>query len=1439
MQPRIDIDDGGTIQGYGPIASVTKWKSKLKLDRSGDFSFSMPSSDPMADEIAAKRGATCNVMIGDSIGEVGAGIIDKVLTRHSSTGAILRVSGHDMLYELASRQVGDLELYDWQTVTPANFQHVETSGSTELTNAIDGDTGTFVSVTLEAGEFLYWGNPSRFQDIYLDLGPQFNAQAVTVHIQYFDGSGWIDISHTDGTESGGDTLAQDGTISFTIPAGWQQPMEHEGVTQYWLRMYCSATIDTVDFRECTIEEVGPTATALSEIMAYAPSGWSLDTVTGHAEAGSSVYLSFNGETVLAALCRLAEQTGEHFRLGDGREVVWLQDDQADSGIRLVGGHAADPVSVADNDDVAIITQLEKSEESYERFSRIYPYGAGFGPARVTLASTTQSAPAGYTLDVSNNYLKHDATESAIGRYEKAVQFKDVVPLDVDTSHDEQAADALFDAAYEWLARHKDNNEAYDIKVTGLATALNPGDTVRVVYKRVIDGYTEIDIDDDLVILEVTNEITAAGAQTVGVKCSTIDIWPDSGTEFLSGHVRSMTTMSSHSQPVASTVIVTTVENSDLYVPKAGGVMTGALQFTSGGVITAEIAADGDAYVQNFEVQGTMTAALDMGGFAITNVGNVDGVDISALKTDVDGFPDELKNLTTAEIQQLENIGAVTISAAQWGYVGSMDQGVDTGDSVQFAGLTVEASTPTITVTTTRASGGVAFNFFDLNIDNAGGSADWANFGVYGSADTNIMNYVFLGDAYNDAWQTWSDSEVAVNQHGSDIDFRVESDTLTHALFVRGSDGNVGIGHSSPSYGLDVYQKSLGVHGTAANWSISSTGVTMSFTRPSANYIMATQSGGYFAFCTNAAASGLAPSTLAMLASYDVVVPNGGISIGKTTAPSYALDVVGGATFSDDVDPTDTYTVNLGSITKKYLTLHAAELWVSNLVAQDVMATIGGRILVGPTTYLTSAITSTTATTIYVEHNDLAANDYVILETSGKYEQMLVTAGPSGTGPYSYTVTRNVDGSGGNTWNEGDAVFSMGAVGEGWIDLYSVRGVDSGGYGPTIVGNVTATGGSWVEHWAIGNLNGIYGYSTDTYGVGLGKYETSHLTIDPTDGLQFYAGSAVVGSWDPGGDVIIGEVATNKANLFWDESAGRLNFRGGTDGEEVEVYIDTDGSITAGGGDVIINSDGLSTEIGTTVSQSSALYFTSSSVMQANVGASLSSGTTTLQLYSATNPGGNPVYMWLQSSSSLSRITLYATEITTPGHLNVTDYITASGGIWIGQDADPGTDNLIVDGATRIGTGLYVGSTGTAPDADDIHFDGNLKSVKSSTTYDVYAFHPLSAPLTNTSFDGDSFSDVGTATKIENTSWSSAIPADAKALLIQIIAADSGAGDNWFAIGPTSTYWYAMSARPVHGSDYPNENTGPVPCTDGDIYYRVEASGTSTMDVWLRCWGYWI
>jgi hypothetical protein len=50
-----------------------------------------------------------------------------------------------------------------------------------------------------------------------------------------------------------------------------------------------------------------------------------------------------------------------------------------------------------------------------------------------------------------------------------------------------------------------------------------------------------------------------------------------------------------------------------------------------------------------------------------------------------------------------------------------------------------------------------------------------------------------------------------NEGGADVDFRVESDTVTHALFVDGATGDVGIGVSNPS---DYYSSNLVVTGIA-------------------------------------------------------------------------------------------------------------------------------------------------------------------------------------------------------------------------------------------------------------------------------------------------------------------------------------------------------------------------------------------------------------------------------------------------------------------------------------------------------------------------------------------------------------------------------------------------------------------------------------------------
>ena len=54
-----------------------------------------------------------------------------------------------------------------------------------------------------------------------------------------------------------------------------------------------------------------------------------------------------------------------------------------------------------------------------------------------------------------------------------------------------------------------------------------------------------------------------------------------------------------------------------------------------------------------------------------------------------------------------------------------------------------------------------------------------------------------------------DGGAVFNEASADVDFRVESDTNAYALFVQGSDGNVGIGESSPANLLHVKASDVG------------------------------------------------------------------------------------------------------------------------------------------------------------------------------------------------------------------------------------------------------------------------------------------------------------------------------------------------------------------------------------------------------------------------------------------------------------------------------------------------------------------------------------------------------------------------------------------------------------------------------------------------------
>ena len=79
----------------------------------------------------------------------------------------------------------------------------------------------------------------------------------------------------------------------------------------------------------------------------------------------------------------------------------------------------------------------------------------------------------------------------------------------------------------------------------------------------------------------------------------------------------------------------------------------------------------------------------------------------------------------------------------------------------------------------------------------------------GSEDGSL----FLGGLIEGADRSWlslKGTEVVVNDSSNDMDFRVESNANTHALFVEGSTNRVGIGTDDPSYSLHVEAGAAGM-----------------------------------------------------------------------------------------------------------------------------------------------------------------------------------------------------------------------------------------------------------------------------------------------------------------------------------------------------------------------------------------------------------------------------------------------------------------------------------------------------------------------------------------------------------------------------------------------------------------------------------------------------
>ena len=294
--------------------------------------------------------------------------------------------------------------------------------------------------------------------------------------------------------------------------------------------------------------------------------------------------------------------------------------------------------------------------------------------------------------------------------------------------------------------------------------------------------------------------------------------------------------------------------------------------------------------------------------------------------------------------------------------------------------------------------------------------------------------------------------------------------------------------------------------------------------PGANVVLAANSGAPIWTSTPTAAQFIATTSLTS------PILTSGSSLTLNPTGDLITDPTG-----NDILPVTNYDINIGGPTLKYLSLRAAELVVDTLVAQDVIATIGGRVVIAPTSALTSDLASG-ATSMVVKHNQMATGDIVRLEARGNVEFVSISSGPSGSGPYMYSIgSRNLDGTGANDWIAGDAVLNTGVTGDGMIDMFASTGLLNG-FGPSIIGSVR-TGSTYsniAPRWAAGNLNAVgYGHATNTYGFAAGNPSGAHVYLDDTNGL-------VMGG--PGG--IRMQITPAGVASFYGDGGGVTNINGG-------------------------------------------------------------------------------------------------------------------------------------------------------------------------------------------------------------------------------------------------------------------------------------------------------
>ncbi len=231
------------------------------------------------------------------------------------------------------------------------------------------------------------------------------------------------------------------------------------------------------------------------------------------------------------------------------------------------------------------------------------------------------------------------------------------------------------------------------------------------------------------------------------------------------------------------------------------------------------------------IQGSSATVLALGA--------TDEIDLTATLIDINGNADVSGTVTatgTSVFASLDISGDIDVDGTANLDVVDIDGAVDMDSTLQVDGaitssagatITVADNSDNLTLTSTDADANAGPNvklYRNSSSPADGDSLGFINFygendadeeTLYGqirasiadasdgSEDARFIIQTAVGGTQETSRVELTGTETIINEDSKDLDFRVESDANTHALFVEGSSSNVGIGTSSPSTKLQV------------------------------------------------------------------------------------------------------------------------------------------------------------------------------------------------------------------------------------------------------------------------------------------------------------------------------------------------------------------------------------------------------------------------------------------------------------------------------------------------------------------------------------------------------------------------------------------------------------------------------------------------------------